>query len=270
MARNSIDLIGQTFGRLKVIGKGGKDKRGATLWLCECSCKKLTTALAYQLRSGSKKSCGCLQKEIGKINFTKHGECGSKLHRLWKGMKTRCNNPNHRQYKDYGGRGIKVCEDWEDNFTSFRDFMLSIGYDATLPTGEQTIERIDVNGNYEPDNCKLITKREQNFNKRCNHKATYKGVTKTLVEFAEEYNLDVENLYNRINNYGYTIEEAIEKPVRKFRRKNAPKYEVNGRSLTMTEWAETLGLTRSQLKSKTRHKTVEQVVKDFLVNQSEN
>ena len=270
MAYNSIDLTGQIFGRLKVLKKHGINKRGETLWICECSCGELTKATTYQLRSGSKKSCGCLKNEMGKINFTKHGESHSRLHSLWTGVKSRCNNPNHKQYKDYGGRGIKVCEEWDKNFISFRDFMLSIGYDEALPIGEQTIERINVNGNYEPSNCKLITKREQNFNKRCNHKVTYKGVTKTLVEFAEEYNLDVENLYNRINNYGYTIEEAIEKPVRKCRHKNAPTYEVNGEAHTMTEWAEIFGMTRGQLKSKTRHKTVEQAVQELISKQKVN
>ena len=270
MAHNSIDLTGQIFGRLKVLRKGGVTKRGETFWICECSCGEFTKSLTYQLRSGAKKSCGCLSREKARERMTKHGEWGSRLYTLWNGVKARCNNPNHSQYKDYGGRGITIYEEWNKNFISFRDFMLSIGYDETLPTGEQTIERIDVNGNYEPSNCKLITKREQNFNKRCNHKVTYKGVTKTLVEFADEYNLDVENLYNRINNYGYTIEDAIEKPVRACRHKNAPVYEVGGESHTMAEWAEIFKMTRSQLKSKTRHKTVQQVVQELIGRQTTN
>lgn len=257
------DLTGQQFSRLKVLGKAGKDKRGATLWLCECSCGERTTALAYQLRNGGKKSCGCLSREKAKENFTKHGDWGSRLHVLWKGIKSRCYNPNNVSYKNYGGRGIKMCLEWKDNFVAFRDFMLSIGYDDTLPTGIQTIERINVNGNYEPSNCKLVSKKEQNYNKRISRVYTYKGETKTLTEFSEEYKLDVENLYNRIDNYGYTIEEAIEKPIRKTPHKNAPKYEVGGESYTLSEWAEIFGMTRSQLKSKTKRRTVESVVREL-------
>ena len=217
-----IDLNGQTFGRLKVIRKAGVNKRRETIWECLCSCGKTTTAKTYQLRSGSKRSCGCLSVEKSRERRTVHGEWGTRLHQLWKGMKARCYNPNHASYKNYGGRGIKVCSEWKDNFISFKEFMLSIGYDQELPTGVQTIERIDVNGNYEPSNCTLATKKEQNTNKRNNHKATYKGETKTIAEFAEKYGQDVENILNRINNYGYSIEEAIEKLVRKCPHKKTP------------------------------------------------
>ena len=154
-----------------------------------------------------------------------------------------------------------MCEDWKNNFTSFRDFMLSIGYDETLQTGEQTIERIDVNGDYEPNNCKLISKREQNYNKRTNRIVTYKGEIKPIIEFANDLGIDVDVVMNRISNHGYTVEEALEKPVRKAPHKNARKYEVDGEFLTLSQWAEKFGMTRSQLKSKTRRRSVEEVVK---------
>ena len=254
------EIIGKTFNRLTVLGVAGKDKRGATLFLCKCSCGQEATALAYQLRSGRKKSCGCLSRETAKERLTKHGESGSRLHKLWKGVRKRCYCKTCEQYKDYGARGIKMCEEWRDNFLAFKEFMLSIGYNETLPTGVQTIEREDVNGDYEPSNCKLITKTEQNYNKRNNHFVTYRGETKTIVEFANEYGLDADIIFNRINNYGYTIEEAIEKPVRKAPHKNAPKYTVRGESLTLREWAAKFGMTRSQLKAKVKRKTVEEVV----------
>lgn len=258
------EIIGKTFNRLTVLGVAGKDKRGATLFLCRCSCGQETTALAYQLRSGGKKSCGCLSKEMAKKNFTKHGEWGSRLHVLWKGIKARCYNKNNVNYKNYGGRGIKMCDEWRDNFLAFKEFMLSKGYDETLPTGVQTIEREDVNGDYKPGNCKLVTKTEQCYNKRTNHFITYKGETKTITEFANEYKMDVETLFRRICKFGYTVEEAIEKPVRKAPHKNAPKYTVRGESLTLREWAAKFGMTRSQLKAKTRRKTVEEVVEKLL------
>lgn len=194
-----------------------------------------------------------------------HGESGTRLYTLWKGMKARCYNFNHASYKNYGGRGIKVCEEWRNNYLTFRDFFLNLGYDETLPTGQQTIERIDTNKNYEPSNCILISRAQQNLNKRNNHVVTYRGVTKTVTEFSNALGLDVETVLNRINNYGYSIEEALEIPVRKCPHKNAPKYEVDGESLTMREWAEKFGMTRSQLKSKARHKPVDEVIKELKI-----
>lgn len=254
-------LIGKQFGRLTVIGIHGKDKRGSTLLSCKCSCGSLTTAKAYQLRNGCKKSCGCLQKEIGKINFTKHGGAGSRLYKVWIGIKKRCYSKRCISYKNYGARGIKMCSEWKEDFGSFRKFMLSIGYNENSKFKEQTIERIDVNGDYEPSNCKLVSMKEQNLNKRNNHIITYKGETKTVTEFAEDFHLDVDTVLNRINNYGYTIEEALEKPIRKCPHKNAPKYKIGEEEYTLREWAENLGITRSQLKSKIRHKSLEEVIR---------
>lgn len=257
------DLTGQVFERLTVLGVAGKDKRGSTLWECSCSCGHTTTALTYQLRSGLKKSCGCLSRELAKDRLTKHGEWGTRLHVLWKGMKSRCDNPNHREYKNYGGRGIKVCSQWSEDFLSFKEFMLSIGYDETLPTGEQTIERINVNGDYEPSNCKLITKGEQSYNKRNNHYITYKGETKTVTEFAREHGIDTNTILNRINHFGYTVEEAIEKPVI-HKPRAVPQYTINGETHSKREWAQKFGMTYDQLKSKTRHRSIEEVVSELL------
>lgn len=254
-------LIGKQFGRLTVVGIYGKDKSGHTLLSCRCSCGNMTTAQLYQLRNNIKKSCGCLKKEMGKINFTKHGEAHRRLYVLWIGIKKRCYSEKCSSYKNYGGRGIKMCPEWKDDYVAFRDFMLSIGYDESISSKYQTIERIDVNGNYEPNNCKLTTMKEQNLNKRNNHLVTYKGVTKTITEFAEDFNLDVNTILNRINNFGYSIEKALEKPIRKCPHKNAPKYNVDGEEHTLREWAEIFGMTRSQLKSKVRHKSVEEVVR---------
>lgn len=255
------DIIGETFGRLIVLEKARKNNRNG--FLCKCLCGNITFASGHQLRSGAKKSCGCLQREVGKINFTKHGESNSRLYEVWVGMKKRCYNSNSPAYKNYGGRGITVCDEWKDNYTAFRDFMLGLGYDDSLPFRSQTLERINVNGNYEPNNCKLVSMKEQNVNRRNNHYVTYKGETKTITEIANEHGLEVENLLNRINYFGYTIEEAVEKPVRNYPRRKAPEYEVDGESLTLREWAERFGMTRGQFKSKTRRKTVEEVVRQL-------
>jgi hypothetical protein len=193
----------------------------------------------------------------------KHGESGSRLYILWKGIKARCYNKNHLAYKNYGGRDIKMCDEWRNNFLTFKSFMLSIGYNYEAPYGEQTIERIDVDKDYEPGNCKLITKAQQSYNKRNNHYVEYKGERKTVAELANEYKIDVDTLLNRINHFGYTVEEAIEKPVIHKSRK-VPEYTINGETHSKRVWAEKFGLTYSQMKAKTRHKTLEQVVEELL------
>ena len=253
---------GQQFSRLTVLRK-----IKGTQWLCKCVCGRITKAYAHQLIHGKKRSCGCLQQECRKQNRRTHGASKSRLHVVWCGIKGRCYNPNHRSYKNYGGRGIVMCPEWRDNFEAFKEFMIGQGYDETLPIGYQTIERININGNYEPDNCKLAPIKEQNLNKRSNHIVTYKGITKPIIEFADELGIDVNNVYNRINNLGYSIEEALEVPVRKCPHKNAPKYKINDKEHTLTEWASILGMTRAQLKSKTRRKPVEEVVGEILKQQ---
>lgn len=122
-----------------------------------------------------------------------------RLRRVWHGMKSRCNNPENKSYKNYGGRGIRVCEEWEKDFNSFKSFALSHGYNPDAPPGKTTIERIDVNKNYEPQNCTFVDRKAQGRNKRNNHCITYKGETKTISEFAEIYNLKQDTLYSRIN-----------------------------------------------------------------------
>ena len=267
-----IDLTGKVFGRLKVIGfhhteikyyGEKKNKCYKHYWLCECTCNNRVIKEGGSLRKGNCGSCGCLMREVASKNKKKHGEADTRLYKVWQGMRRRCYDKKCANFKNYGKRGIRVCEEWS-NYIPFRDFMLSLGYDESLPHGVQTLERIDVNGNYEPSNCRLATKQEQNLNKRNNHFVTYKGVTKTITELANKYKLDAEVLMNRINNYGYTIEEAIEKPIRHCPHKNAPTYKVEGCSKTLREWAEFFGLTRAQLKSKTRHRSVEEVVSELM------
>jgi hypothetical protein len=156
-----------------------------------------------------------------------------------------------------------MCDEWRDNFLTFKEFMIKKGYDYNSPRGEQTIERIDVNGDYSPDNCVIISQAQQNYNKRNNHYVEYKGERKTVAELANEYKIDVDTLLNRINHFGYTVEEAIEKPVIHKPRK-VPEYTINGETHSKRGWAEKFGLTYSQMKSKTRHKTLEQVVEELL------
>jgi hypothetical protein len=131
-------------------------------------------------------------------------------------MKERCNNPNDKGFSRYGGRGIKLCEEWEHDFSKFREWAYSTGYDETLPRGVMTIERIDVNKGYCPENCKWVTMKTQANNKRCNHLLTHNGETKTLAEWSEITKIPYHTLYKRIVTYKKDTDKSLEKGVRKY------------------------------------------------------
>lgn len=153
-----IDETGKKYGRLTVIRRATLGKNYKLLCLCECG--KETEVSVPSLRSGYTKSCGCLKKETATINSTKHGGHGSTEYRTWQAMIRRCTDKNHKNYTDYGGRGIAVCNRWLEGYSNFLEDM------GIRPTKDHSIERIDNNGNYEKDNCKWETKINQGRNRR--------------------------------------------------------------------------------------------------------
>ena len=196
----------------EVIANGGVLIKRATphKWEIQCACGN---TFVSQVAGSNGRCAKCGAKETA-IKNTKHGESpktgknASRLYNIWLGMRTRCNNPNNHTYAYYGSRGIKVCDEWADDYLAFKSWALANGYADGL-----SINRIDNDGDYSPSNCNWATQSEQMRNTRSNHYITYQGETMTLVEAAERYGILYSTLKRRVNVYGYSDERAITEPI---------------------------------------------------------
>lgn len=203
----SADLTGQKFGRLTVVRKTLDSH-----WLCQCDCGVEKEVRSTLLRSGKTKSCGCYRIERGRAHGAsiklRHGQGrgrGTPEYNCWGQMLHRCRNPNSRMFKNYGGRGITVCERWH----TFDNFFADMG---PRPSPKHSIDRIDVNGNYEPGNVRWATSIEQNRNLRTNKRITINGEVKTLAEWLRFYGVSSVTYYRRLRE-GMTEEAALTTPV---------------------------------------------------------
>lgn len=188
-----IDLTGQRFGRLLVIRCVGRDPEGRAMWLCKCDCGNETVVHSRHLRTGATQSCGCLIKEA----ISTHGFSKERLYSVWCDMRARCLRPGEPSYAGYGARGIKICEEWND-YPNFRLWALNAGYDPGAAKGKCTLDRIDVDGDYCPDNCRWVSVEIQNNNKRSSHFLTVDGETHTLGEWAKMKGICYETLRERV------------------------------------------------------------------------
>lgn len=209
----SKDLVGKRFGRLLVVEKiGVNPKNRQYMWLCKCDCGNYKETITSYLTSGDTSSCGCYRKETELKSLSKfwgkpktHGLSKTRIYMSWADMKDRCYNKNNRSYKNYGGRGITVCDSWKKDFMNFYNWAKQNGY-----TDKLTIDRINVNGNYEPNNCRWVSYKVQANNKRNSKKITLFGETKTVYEFEKIYNVKANVLYDRYKK-GYSDNDVIYK-----------------------------------------------------------
>jgi hypothetical protein len=200
----AADMIGQKFGRLTVLcfhSRQGLGKRRSLLWKCRCHCGSYCVVPGRSLRSGHTLSCGCLQAEASKEAVTKHGMTGTAEHKAWLAMKQRCVNSNDAGFHNYGGRGLSVCERWND----FSAFLADMG---PRPTHAHSLERIDNNQGYGPDNCMWANKKTQCNNQRRSVRITFNGVTQTLMQWSEATGINYGTLRKR-RRHGWTAERML-------------------------------------------------------------
>ena len=212
------DRTGQRYGRLVAIERVADyvQRNGMKIvaWLCQCDCGNKIIVRGNNLTSGDTRSCGCYAKECSKKNGERlitHGKTGTRIHHIWLNIIYRCKNKKCELAKNYGGRGIKICEEWKNDFISFYNWSMANGYQDSL-----SIDRIDVNGNYEPSNCRWVNAKIQANNRRDNHLINIDGVVKTVAEWASEFDIARTTLENRLKR-GWTGRKLIS-PVRKKRK----------------------------------------------------
>lgn len=201
------DISGLRRGRLTVIKYVGKNKYGKSLWECKCDCGNTKVIVRDSLikEKGGTRSCGCLGMESRRVKIPRtHGMTGTRIHRIWKNMKTRCYNGHDKFYYCYGGKGIKICDEWRNNFVPFYEWSMENGY-----TDELTIDRINSDGDYEPSNCRWVTMKVQNANSSNCHYVEYNGEKHLCREWQKILNVNNAKFYYWVNKLG-SAEKAVE------------------------------------------------------------
>lgn len=203
-----IDLTGKKFGRLFVIEQGGRTNKGEILWKCRCDCGTEKEVRGSKLRDGSVSSCGCLAIELTIQRSYIHGKSGSKIYITYRNMISRCYNSKNSQYKNYGERGITVCDRWRTKPNGFLFFLEDMG---EAPSGT-SLDRINNNGPYSPDNCKWSTPEEQGRNKSNNRRITYQGITLNIRDWERKLGFPGKVINDRLRR-GWSEERALTTPL---------------------------------------------------------
>lgn len=197
-----LNLIGQRFGRL-VVTEQAPNRNQKRTWVCVCDCGNVIVTTTQNLRKGDTKSCGCYKHDLTVERLTIHGETHTRLHNIWKAMRRRCCDVKYSDYKYYGERGITVCDEWKDDFLTFKEWSVANGYSSNL-----TLDRIDPNKAYMPLNCRWVSMKAQCNNRRNNVNYTYNGEEHTLSEWSERLKIPYHRLYMRLYN-GWDFAKAI-------------------------------------------------------------
>lgn len=210
------DLTGQKFGKLTVLGISGRNKYNALIWMCKCDCGNYADVLSRSLITGHTKSCGCIKgykqvKHNTEIKY--HGGSNIRLYHVWVDMKQRCINPNKSNYVWYGAKGISVCDEWKD-FEKFKEWAYENGYDDKAPVGYCTLDRIDNDKDYEPQNCRWVSMAEQNRNKSYHRYVEYHGEKYTVTQLADKVGMNKDTLVYRLN-ANWSVEDAVNKPIKR-------------------------------------------------------
>lgn len=236
-----LNLIGKKFGRWIVINFAYK-RKGYPYWQCKCECGTTRAILLYGLLNGRSKSCGCLKRDKLRKKHFIHGFVGTKFYRIWNGIKRRTLDNNSIVYKNYGGRGIKVCDRWL-KFKNFRDDMYESYLVHVQKFGEKdtSIDRIDNNGDYCKENCRWATWKEQSINKRNNHLIVYKNKTLTLSQWSKIYNMKFNTLLNRINR-GWPIQQVFTSPPTGSIQTSNHLVTYNNLTLPLKQWSRKLNI----------------------------
>ena len=197
------DISGQRFGYLTAIRRNGT-QNGHVTWECTCDCGNTTVVPGIALTSGSIKSCGCMTGKLIAEAKKTHGMSYHRLYGIWSDMKRRCNNPAREKYDRYGGRGIRVCEEWDTNFSAFANWAYTNGYQDTL-----SIDRIDNDGDYCPENCRWATMDIQSNNKSVNHRLEYNGEIHTLKEWSDITGIPYSTIRSRTNTLNWDVDQIL-------------------------------------------------------------
>lgn len=209
------DMAGQRFGKWTALYECGRSHNGAALWWCKCDCGTERAVVGSSLRKGVSKGCGCDRAEIAKkyaSSHKTHGGRNDRLYLVWRGMKDRCNNPHSKYYRLYGARGIKICPEWDCDYQAFKDWAYANGYNDSVPKYQCTIDRVDNNAGYCPENCAWKNTKEQSNNRSTNHLLEYNGVTHTISQWAEITGIRQDTIRRRIVVYNWPVARALTEP----------------------------------------------------------
>lgn len=241
---NLKDLTGFRFGRLVVLRRAPDRRRGWPRWLCLCDCGNEKEVDSNNLRNNNTRSCGCLntifleERVKNGLHWT-HRLSTSPLYKTWNSMRQRCENPKSPSFHNYGGRGIYVCERWR-NFANFAADM------APKPSPQHSIDRIDNDGPYSPENCRWVgSRQEQMANRRVNRPITFRGETHIVAEWARRVNIDQDTLLMRLKS-GWSVERALTTPL------NYKLITFEGETKTVGEWSTQTGISRRTITDRLR------------------